>query len=217
MTSQEFNPNGKEKKPRIRRSNAVVAAEKAEIAARKAAEELKTKENVEQNEKDDNMTQVSNPNEGEPREATKEEISALREKRRAERKKTPGALNGQRLYATPRKGYRRRFVNDTPGRVQSLEANGWQMVKHENSGAFSTDDGVNTSQVVGSSKEGGALRTFLMEIPEEFYQEDQAEKENRNKQKEESLKTASLGGGSLNSGGNSTAYAPGNSHFKPNS
>lgn len=78
----------------------------------------------------------------------------------------------QRLGGEHRPGYVARWFNDEGGRIaQALEA-GYEFVYHK--GAESTDPGNRISQIV--SKETG-MRAYMMEIREEWYNEDQAVKQ----------------------------------------
>ncbi len=75
----------------------------------------------------------------------------------------------QRLAAPPRPGFHRHWFNDDPGRIVRAEAAGYTHVKNES--------GQPTSKVVGVARGGGPLTAYLMEMPEEWYAEDQAAQE----------------------------------------
>jgi len=68
------------------------------------------------------------------------------------------------LAASARPGYQRRWINDTPGRLQQAEAGGYSYVS-EDPNAKSTDVGSRTSRVVGKDESGQGMRAYLMEIP----------------------------------------------------
>lgn len=82
------------------------------------------------------------------------------------------------LTASARKGYQRRWVNDTDDRLLRAQEAGYTFVQ---------DPTANTSdQVAGdpaqmgsatSKSVGKGVRAYLMEIPEDFYREDQAAKQ----------------------------------------
>lgn len=108
-----------------------------------------------------------------PKDKTQEQIEASRE-RRARRRADIGVSN-MRLEAPPRAGFVRRFVNDVPGRIDRFRENGWETAEK---------DGGTDSRFVGKlgrAQESGSLygNAVLMEIPEEFYREDQAAKAER--------------------------------------
>lgn len=83
-----------------------------------------------------------------------------------------------------RKGFHGHWFNDIPGRVsRALEA-GYEHVKD--------NDGKNISRIVGTAEGGGALTAFLMEIPEEWYQEDMAKEQGHINEKEDLMRRAAL-------------------------
>jgi len=91
------------------------------------------------------------------------------------------------LTAEQRKGYVRRWVNDEDGRVAMFQEAGYEPVQ------VPTEVGDpmagNASQVgaVVRKPVGGGKTAVLMEIPEEFYREDQDAKEAHIKAKEGAL------------------------------
>ncbi len=86
------------------------------------------------------------------------------------RKRGDGNQANLRLQAEERKGYVRRWVVEEPGRVQQLnERNDYEFVKDE--------DGKPVRVVSGRDGRGQEQYSYLMEIPEEFYAEDQKEKQ----------------------------------------
>jgi hypothetical protein len=73
--------------------------------------------------------------------------------------------NQQLKLARPdRPGFKRRFFNDVPGRIVRAKEAGWEIVMKAN--------GEPDTEVVGVAETGGALLAYLMETPEEFYNED---------------------------------------------
>ena len=78
------------------------------------------------------------------------------------------------LTAPQRKGFVRRFVNDTPDRIQQFEQAGYTKVI----GDVPVGDG--EQEKLGSvvtKSVGSGINAVLMEIPEEFYTEDQQAKQ----------------------------------------
>ena len=101
-------------------------------------------------------------------------------KRGQKRKKLAGR---DRLTAAQKKGFKRRFVNADPERIQAFKDAGWQIVTKENLG-----EGLQNP--VGSQAEtpvGGGQTAVLMEIREDWWKEDQADKEAARKDRERSL------------------------------
>jgi len=86
-----------------------------------------------------------------------------------------------------------RFINDQDGRIERALAGGYQFVKDEHAlslgqGALhkgNSDLGSRVSKVV--SRGEPVIRAYLMEIPKEFYDEDQSAKEAVNRRVDEAL------------------------------
>ncbi len=101
-----------------------------------------------------------------------------------------------RLTAPKRPGYVRRFVNTTPGRVQMFEDAGYQMVTDqtydpENPGVVKIGDRTSGATPMGSAvveDVGGGQQAVLMEIREDWYNEDQAKKARRLDEMEAQIK-----------------------------
>lgn len=79
-----------------------------------------------------------------------------------------------------REGFHRHWFNDIPGRVDRAKEAGYENVK--------SNDGKPVSRVVGVAEGGGALTAYLMEIPEEWYQQDIAQEQNHIAEKEAAMK-----------------------------
>jgi len=88
---------------------------------------------------------------------------------------------GQKLAYPDRDGYHRHWFNDTPGRVAAAQESGYTSVIDP-----ATKQPV--TRVVGVSPIGGPLHAYLLEIPQEWYDDDMAELEKINASKEEALK-----------------------------
>lgn len=88
---------------------------------------------------------------------------------------------GQKLAYPERDGYHRHWFNDTPGRVAAAQESGYTQVIDP-----ATKQPV--TRVVGVSPMGGPLQSYLLEIPQEWYDDDMAELEKINASKEEALK-----------------------------
>lgn len=72
----------------------------------------------------------------------------------------------QKLAYPEREGFHRHWFNDIPGRVERALEAGYEHVKDK--------EGKNVCKNVGTAEGGGALVGYLMEIPEEWYLQDQA-------------------------------------------
>lgn len=86
------------------------------------------------------------------------EVARIRALRR------PLGAFSQKLALAERPGYHRHWFNDTPGRIDEAEANGWAFVLDK--------DGKPTSRVVGTGRDNGALKAYAMELPAVLWQED---------------------------------------------
>lgn len=79
-----------------------------------------------------------------------------------------------RLAVNKRDGYVRRWINDRDGRVSRAKEGGYNFVK-ENEVQFVDSDVCNTDSVCKVVDSDGT-KAYLMEITQEYYDEDQAEK-----------------------------------------
>jgi hypothetical protein len=75
-----------------------------------------------------------------------------------------------KLKAPKRPGYVRRWFNDSPGRIERAREAGYELVM--------ADDGKRVSHLGGKDDKGEPVMMYLMEIPEEYYREDQDAKRN---------------------------------------
>lgn len=87
----------------------------------------------------------------------------------------------QKLALPNRPGYKRYWFNDAPGQVQGALDNGWAHVLDK--------DRKNLARVVGSGRDGGALKAYAMEIPQEFWDEDQERVHQAAKARIDAIKT----------------------------
>lgn len=94
--------------------------------------------------------------------------------------RVPLGVARSKLSVPERPGYKRRWVNDVEGRLMNAEQGGYQYAtdKIDNVGAPDIDNvnrdlGARTCRVVDKTT---GQKAYLMEIKEEFYQEDQASK-----------------------------------------
>lgn len=90
------------------------------------------------------------------------------------------------LTTEQRPGYKRRIINDEPGRLQMFLDAGYSVVDNEKIG----DDNAGKSTALGSHASvsvGDGKNGYLVEIKDEWYQEDQAAKEAQIKEKEQGI------------------------------
>ncbi len=89
------------------------------------------------------------------------------------------ALDEQAL-GMDRDKFQYRFINDKPGRVQSLTVNDdWDLVDDQNKVASPTnaDEGTHVSFHAGLGDYGRPMRTVLVRKPKQWYDDDQREKQ----------------------------------------
>lgn len=72
----------------------------------------------------------------------------------------------QKLAYPLRSGYHRHWFNDEPGRIEKALEAGYTHVEDK--------EGKKVVRVVGVNQGGGSLHGYLMEIPQEWYDEDMA-------------------------------------------
>lgn len=101
-------------------------------------------------------------------------------------KRRPFGSQTQKLAYEQRAGYHRHWFNDDPGRIHTaLEAGYTHVVNKE---------GKNVQRVVGVNPAGGALMGFLMEIPEEWFQEDMARGQELVAKMDQAIKSGAVAG-----------------------
>jgi len=91
-----------------------------------------------------------------------------------------------KLSVASKEGKVRRWVNDVGGRCQLAGEGGYEFVNDDGLKIGDTDVGSGNqsldsrvSRIVGTQADGSPLVAFLMEIDEEFYKEDQEEKQKK--------------------------------------
>jgi hypothetical protein len=108
-----------------------------------------------------------------------------------------------------REGYKRRVVCDRQGRLDRFVKAGWAYVTtdqlgepHTGSLKATTREGIDSrvSQVVGSHKDGRPMTGYLMELPEDIYDEDQVAKMEKVDTLESGLKQGMSADGSTRPG-----------------
>ena len=111
----------------------------------------------------------------------------------------PFGAYSKRLQDIPREGYHRRWINDDKGRVnRALEA-GYAHVKDK--------DGKPMVHHAGTLAEGGGMKAYYMEIPLDWYREDQAVKDSRRDEIDKKLRRGEVEGRVIGKDG---AYQPTN-------
>ncbi len=107
------------------------------------------------------------------REASREARSETRQGVGRKRRK-PLGVPVQRLQADVPSGMTGRWMNDIPGRIQRAMEAGYEFISSDGEVVQTRDGG--RSEIVGTGRDGGAMKAFLMASPSAFYKEDQAAK-----------------------------------------
>lgn len=108
----------------------------------------------------------------------RKQLAADIERIRARRK--PFGLFTQKLALPVRRGYKRHWFLDEPGRIPMALDAGWAHIKDEK--------GQTVSRVAGRNREGGALLAYAMEIPKVFWDEDMAERHKAAQERMDSIR-----------------------------
>lgn len=91
-----------------------------------------------------------------------------------------------KLSAPSRPGFVRRWANDEGNRVEELQNRDYDFV--EEKGISTQSGGSRVSRYVGTKPNGDPMHAYLMEVPEEYYKEDQEAKEQINNRVDEALR-----------------------------
>lgn len=129
---------------------------------------------------------------------TREEQAARNESREETGRsaRVPLGVARSKLSVPTRQGYKRRWVNDTEGRLMNAQNGGYEFATDQSLqiGAQDIDNenrdlGARISRVVDKST---GQKAYLMEIKEEFYQEDQLVKAKAVAEKDNLIKHGKL-------------------------
>lgn len=134
-----------------------------------------------------------------------------RESRKDDREETgrkariPLGVPQPKLAVPGRKGFVRRWINDSPGRILRAQEADWMPVMDE---IQSQEEGraVGRHALVGSKEDGSPLYAYLMEIPEDLYNEDQRAKQKPLDDFDDALKRGNIRGADERD--NSAFYVP---------
>jgi hypothetical protein len=105
------------------------------------------------------------------------------------RKRVPLGVPRARLNVNKKKGYVRRWVNDRDGRILRAQEGGYNFAKRDEVD-FIDSDVCNEDRICKVVSPDGT-KAYLMEISQEFYDEDQAEKKKLVDATEEALRSGS--------------------------
>ena len=109
-----------------------------------------------------------------------------------ERQRVPMSVPVQRLEVPEIPGYHLHWINDYPGRVDAALDNGYEFVSAGEVGKTSFNVGATEGQIkhsVGVQENGDPLYAYLMKIRQEWYDEDQSAKSQREQQVDAAIKS----------------------------
>jgi len=110
-------------------------------------------------------------------------------------KRIPLGVPVSKLAIKKRDGYHRHWMNDNGARIQQAEQAGYQFVEKESlSGTAQKGLGTKVSQIVGTKEDGTPLTAYLMEIKQEWYDEDQSLMQAEVDKVDEAIKTGNVSG-----------------------
>lgn len=110
-------------------------------------------------------------------------------------KRSDRAIRGPLAVRGKEAGFHYRFVNDYDDNVLSFQEGGYEVVQDKD--VSIGDRRVDKSAAEGSVKHisvGGGMKAVLMRIPQDLYDQDQAEKEQRIREQELAIKKEVLNG-----------------------
>lgn len=134
-----------------------------------------------------------------PEKTTRQARPVTREPKNERKKRVPLGTMRSKLSAETREGYHRHWINDKPGRLQQALDGGYEFVKAqgESVGDLGTiegnDLGTMTSRIVGTHESGVPMRAYLMEIKQEWRDEDVAEKAKAAAEIDEQIRGGTIG------------------------
>lgn len=95
-----------------------------------------------------------------------------------------------RLSMSKREGYKRRWINDKQGRIAMAQEGGYTLVPKDGA-EFEEDDVTNVNSSLNNAVsrvvDSEGTKAYLMEIPEDWYEEDQQEKQQKIDEMENTL------------------------------
>jgi hypothetical protein len=112
-----------------------------------------------------------------------------------DRKRIPFGAARSKLTAPHRAGFVRRWFNDVNDRISRAKDAGWDLVVDPDNampvgdgpGTRNTELGAAVSQVVGVDDQRNPVRAYLMEVRQDWYDEDQARKVEETKQTDRAI------------------------------
>jgi len=118
-----------------------------------------------------------------PRSDVREERPEQRDAITGREERVPLGIARQKLKVHEIKGYKLRWINDTPGRLNEARRGGYEFVQaDEIDGKFGDTDIDQTNRDLGSRvcravSQTTGLKAYLMKIPLEYYEADQRAKQ----------------------------------------
>lgn len=105
--------------------------------------------------------------------------------------------------------YAYRFINDTPGRLQKMYDEDWDIVNDPRVKDDANSEGTPLRKLVGANKDGTPLYAYLHRKPKKMYNEDRGRKMTKITETEQALKRGMTGQPGALSANDHGAYIPG--------
>lgn len=158
------------------------------------------------------MAKPGRPRKADTAETTNETMEGRvpRQRARSERgrkRRQPLGQSQQKLAATVPDGMVGHWFNDTPGRVQQAMDAGYTFISNE--GEDLEEEGSRDQarrELVGRKEDGSPMYAYLMAIPAEWYQEDQAAKQSAVDETDSAIRRGNIRGAAR--GDESSYYVP---------
>lgn len=108
--------------------------------------------------------------------AEKQEVTTQVTPERTRAKRKPFGVKQSKFYVpNPQDGFHYRVINDEPGRLHQAQEGGYAYVNPKDVGLTEIKEN-KVRYIVGRQENGDVLYGYLMQIPREWYEEDQREK-----------------------------------------
>ena len=125
---------------------------------------------------------VAQPQPSDPTPEVETAASEPEEGRLTRSTRRPFGSMAQKLAYPPRAGFHRHWFNDNPGRVEfAVEEAGYAHVKDPRTGE-------NVKRVVGTREGGAPITAYLLEIPQDWFDDDMKRYEEENASRDEAIR-----------------------------
>lgn len=121
----------------------------------------------------------------------KASVISAEDRRKRYKEKHKGGLNLKLSVDHHIEGYVLRFFNDTPGWIPQNLEKGWEHVKEKEVYDY-TDSEEYVTRHAGTTEKGDGMKTYLLKIRKDWYEEDQKLTQTQNDKFDEAIKSGKL-------------------------